>query len=134
VIVVDTNVLAALHLEAKSSKDARSLLNRDPDWVAPGLWRYEFRNLLATLIRHGLVSLDGALLILSTVESQMGPHDHIVPSAEVLSYAASSGCTAYDCEFVVLATILAVPLVTLDRQVLRAFPRIATTPEFYLRR
>jgi predicted nucleic acid-binding protein len=52
----------------------------------------------------------------------------------VLSYASSSGCTAYDCEFVVLAKILGVPLLTLDRQVIQAFPGIATTPDLFLRR
>lgn len=35
------------------------------------------------------------------------------------------GCTAYDCEFVALSQRLGVPLVTLDRALLKAFPRLA---------
>lgn len=37
----------------------------------------------------------------------------------------ASGCTAYDCEFVVLAKDLDVKLITLDRAVLKAFPDVA---------
>jgi predicted nucleic acid-binding protein len=43
----------------------------------------------------------------------------------VLSLATSSGCSTYDCEFVALATSLGVPVVTNDRQVLRAFRHLA---------
>lgn len=45
----------------------------------------------------------------------------------VLRLAIASGCTACDCEFVVLARDLAVKLVTLDQAILRAFPEIAVS-------
>ena len=57
---------------------------------------------------------------------------HAVAAARVLERAAASGCSAYDCEFVVLAEELDVALVTTDRQVLSAFPGLARTPERYL--
>jgi predicted nucleic acid-binding protein len=49
-------------------------------------------------------------------------------SHHVLSLAAQSGCSAYDCEFVALAQDLRVPLVTTDRQILKAFPTVAVSP------
>ena len=36
-----------------------------------------------------------------------------------------SGCTAYDCEFVALADVHQVPLVTVDRRILKTFPKLA---------
>jgi predicted nucleic acid-binding protein len=45
-----------------------------------------------------------------------------VSAERVLGLVARSTCTAYDCEYVALAQELAVPLVTADKQVLRAFP------------
>jgi hypothetical protein len=39
--------------------------------------------------------------------------------------AVGSGCTGYDCEFVVLARDLDIKLVTLDRQILKCFPGTA---------
>ncbi len=46
-------------------------------------------------------------------------------SYEVLHLAQISHCSAYDCEFVALARRLDVPLVTADKQILKAFPLIA---------
>lgn len=53
----------------------------------------------------------------------------IVGYTNILIYF--SGCSAYDCEFVSLARRLHVPLVTNDRQVLKAFPALAISLEKY---
>ena len=58
--------------------------------------------------------------------------EYSVPSAKVLAAAAASRCSAYDCEFVVLAEDLSVKLVTTDRQVLGAFPKRAISPRQFL--
>jgi predicted nucleic acid-binding protein len=52
--------------------------------------------------------------------------EYDVGSALVLQFVASSGASAYDCEFVALATDLGVAFVTVDRQLPRDFP--ATAP------
>jgi len=52
----------------------------------------------------------------------------------VLRLVASSTCSAYECEFVALADQLSVPLVTLDRAVLREFPVVAINPSRFARR
>jgi predicted nucleic acid-binding protein len=43
----------------------------------------------------------------------------------VLQLVSTSHCSAYDCEFVAAAQLLAVPLVTEDRAILMAFPDLA---------
>jgi predicted nucleic acid-binding protein len=48
--------------------------------------------------------------------------------------AVSSGCSAYDAEFVVLARELGVSLVTLDKELLDKFPGTAVSPERFLAR
>jgi len=55
-----------------------------------------------------------------------------VPSSRVFELAGKSRLSAYDCEFVVLASVLSVPLVTADKAVLKAFPEQARTMETFL--
>jgi predicted nucleic acid-binding protein len=125
VIVVDTNVIAYLWLPATETGLAERVLRWDADWCAPLLWRSEFRSVLTGVVRRGALSIESALAIVADAEEHLHGHEYAVPSDRVLRTASSSGCSPYDCEFVVLADQLGVPLVTADRQVLRAFPLIA---------
>lgn len=124
-IVVDTNVLVALALPSEDDAAAEQLFSDDPDWVAPLLWRSEFRNVLASRMRKGGLSPEQALAFQLEMESLLDEREYPVDSGAVLTLADESGCTAYDCEFVSLAIQLGVPLVTMDAQVLKAFPRLA---------
>jgi predicted nucleic acid-binding protein len=123
-IVVDTNVLAYLWLPGERTKAAERLLKRDPDWNAPLLWRSEFRNVLAGCLRRGDLSLETALQIADGAEGQMSGREFTVPSAHVLARVEASDCSAYDCEFVVLADELGVSLVTSDEKLLKSFPAV----------
>jgi predicted nucleic acid-binding protein len=125
VIVVDTNVLGYLWVPGERTEAARAVLRSDPEWSAPLLWRSEFRNLLATLVRTGKLEPQVALAAAHSAEAQMENWEHAVSTEDVLRLAGASGCSAYDCEFVALAEALGVRLVTADRKVLRAFPGLA---------
>jgi len=133
VIVVDANVLAYLLLPGPRREVAGAALEKDPEWVAPSLCRSEFVNFLAQRVRRGDESLPDALLLLETALEALDEGEFPVDPQEVLRTAATSGCTGYDCEFVVLARRLGVPLVTEDRQVLRAFPGVAVSLEEFAR-
>lgn len=124
-IVVDANVLVRLLLPAEGSAAAEALLQSDPHWAAPVLWRSELRNTLITQLRRGRLALDQALKIQAEAEDLMRGGEYDVDSDTVLKLAAGSGCSSYDCEYVVLAKHLGVRLVTGDAQVLRAFPEVA---------
>lgn len=104
--------------------EARAAFRRDPEWVAPLLWRSEFRNVLAAYFRRDLALEDG-LQLAKEAERLMEGGEYHVDSPRVLSLAAVSPCSAYDCEFVALAQELGIPLVTSDREILRAFPTTA---------
>lgn len=125
-IVIDTNVIAYLLLPGDFSVRADALYERDPDWTAPILWRSEFRNLLAGYLRRETLTFDDALRIQNEAESLLAGTEYEVGSQRVLELVRDSGCTAYDCEFVALAMQLGVKLVTMDRKLLRAFPKHAT--------
>lgn len=122
-IVVDTNVLAYLYLPGEYTSRAEALLEHDPDWAAPLLWRSEFRNVLAGCIRRRSLSFEQACALQAEAESLLAGAEHEVGSPQVLELVRDSDCSAYDCEFVALATRLDTRLVTMDAKLLRAFPK-----------
>jgi predicted nucleic acid-binding protein len=123
VIVVDTNAVVHLFLGGELTEAARGAFGKDSAWVAPILWRSEFRNVLSMLIRRGSLVLADAVAAAREAEALLAGGEFSVETQTVLELAARSGCSAYDCEFVALAIDLAVPLVTSDRQVLDSFPK-----------
>ncbi len=131
-IVVDTNTLAYLYLPTAQTADVVALLHKDPAWAAPLLWRSEFRNVLIAYVRRGVIDGDTALAIQLQAEQQMAESEYSVSSVDVLTLAAETECSAYDCEFVSLAKSLGVKLITSDRKVIKHFPETAMTARSYL--
>ena len=121
-IVADTNLIIYLSLPDAHTGLARATLKRDPVWAAPMLWRSEFRKVLATAMQKRGLSLAHALDLNARAIELMRGSEYEVPGARVLRLAEDSKCSAYDCEFVVLAQELGVSLVTADRKILRIFP------------
>jgi len=125
VIVVDTNIIAYLLIPGPWTEAAEDLLQAEPVWAAPPLWRSEFRNILAGYLRRGTLSFEQTLALQSTAENLLGGHETSVDSRAVLELVQGSDCTAYDCEFVALARQSGSVLYTLDAKLLAAFPDTA---------
>ena len=121
-IAVDTNVIAYLFLPGAFTARAEAWLKSDREWVAPMLWRSEFRKLLAGFLRRQQLSFDTMEAIQREAELLLIGREHEVDSRRVLELVRDSPCSAYDCEFVSVAMRLGVKLLTADRQVLKAFP------------
>ncbi len=124
-IVVDTNVLAYLLVPGPFTPRSEALLRRDAAWAAPPLWRSELRNVLVNHMKASHTSLKVALAAMAHAEELMSERTTEVSTPAVLDLAARSGCSAYDCEFIALAIELEAPLVTCDRKLVKAFPRVA---------
>jgi predicted nucleic acid-binding protein len=128
-IVVDTNIIAYLHVSGKSTPLALQLLEKDSSWVAPVLWQSEFRNLLLNYIRHDIMSLEEGMRLMEDALITMQGRDLTPSNGLILTLAANSRLSAYDCEFVALARELHCRLVTVDKQITRIFPEIAISLE-----
>jgi predicted nucleic acid-binding protein len=125
VIVVDTNILAYLYLPGEFTAAAEALLEREPEWAAPPLWRSELRNILLGYVRRNMLSFEQACSLQAEAESLMEGFEFDVHSRDVMALVRDSDCSAYDCEFVALAERLDARLVTMDKKVLKAFPKRA---------
>ena len=121
-IAVDTNVIAYLFLRGDFAAQAEAWLRADREWVAPTLWRSEFRNLLAGYLRRKQLTFEGVREIQREAEALLIGNEHEVDSQRVLELVRDSDCSAYDCEFVSVAMRLGIKLLTADKKVLKAFP------------
>ncbi len=132
-IVVDSNIIAYCWVNGPLTPLAQRVRVKDPDWHVPILWRSEMRSILAGYLRDGSLSLSQVARIMAAAEDALAGSEHLVPSAAVFEIAGKSRLSAYDCEFVALAAVLSVPLVTADRAVLKAYPARALTMESFAR-
>jgi predicted nucleic acid-binding protein len=127
VIIADTNLIAYLLVRGQYTGQAEAVYGKDPKWGAPRLWRSEFRNVLVLCLRRKLIGMEEALQAMEQAEGLMGEQEFEVESSRVLRLAATSGCSAYDCEFVALAQDLGVPLVTSDHALIAKFKPTAVS-------
>jgi predicted nucleic acid-binding protein len=132
VIVVDSNVVAYCWIRGERTELAQRVRLADAEWHVPILWRSEVRSALAGYIGRGSIGAETATAIMRAAEAALEGFEHLVSSEAVLELAAANKISAYDCEFVALARALAVPLVTEDAGILKAFPESALDMETYL--
>lgn len=131
-IIVDTNILIYLYIQGEHTSSVESLIQTDSTWVAPLLWRSEFRNVLALYLRKKIISLQQALDIIDQAEHLMIENEYQPSSEAVLNLINISNCSAYDCEFVSLAKQFDVPLITQDKKILAEFPEYTSQLKHYI--
>lgn len=136
-IVIDTMILTYFLLQHPGfTEEVDPVFSANLTYGAPPLWRSELRNSLLQYMGAADPNLPGnrleladALAHMRDAEHLLDTHTYEVDSAEVLSLAFKSTCSAYDCEYVALAQALEVQLVTFDQKVLDAFPETAVHPK-----
>ena len=77
-------------------------------------------------MRQDLLSIDDSVLIYDRANAILEGNEYDVSASAVLKLAKSSGCSAYDCEFIALAQYLEVQLISADAKLCKAFPDCAT--------
>lgn len=130
-IVADTNLIVYLFITGDQSTLANEVLKKDPRWISPPLWQSEYRNVLAGYIRRGM-ALEQAQQIMRDALLVMESREVEPSSEKILELVANSKCTAYDAEFIVLASQIGVKLVTADKQLLDLFPEVAISLENFV--
>ncbi len=132
-IVADANLIAYLLIPGEKTGLAEEIFRKDLAWAVPLICQSEVRNILALYMRHERMSLVQAKQTMELAENLWRSREYAVPSDDVLDLAAGHKITAYDAEFVVLARELNVPLVTFDKPLQKAFPKVTIVPEKFLR-
>ena len=131
-IVVDSHVIHYCWVRGQNTDLAQAVRQKDPEWHVPILWRSELRNVLTAYLRRKLLTRAQIVGILNTADRALLEYEHMVPDELVLDVVATTTLTAYDAEFVALASALSAPLVTADKAVLRACADRAVSMETFL--
>jgi predicted nucleic acid-binding protein len=132
-IVVDTNVIVYLMGEGEKTGIAQLTYQQDSSWAVPALWRHEFLNVLATLVRHDGIIVGDAIDIWQRSTHLFTPGECDVDMIRALRMASQHNISAYDAQYVSLAMALGVPYVTEDQQLLKSFPEIALPMQEFCR-
>jgi predicted nucleic acid-binding protein len=128
--VVDTNVVAYYVLgNPLFEEEAQAFWADLREPLAPALWEAEFANVVWMSVRKGVLSpTEGPLKLrlarrlgIETVATRALWNGALLRSLQ-------SGIAVYDTLFVELAEREDAPLVTFDRQILKAWPKIARRP------
>lgn len=130
-IVADTTLIASLFFQTPATELAEAVLERDAEWTAPELWRYEFKNVLAAQMQMLKLPADQAVAFVEKAYEIVLPAPVEVEPGEILRLAEARKLSVYDAEFLGLAMALGVKLVTLDAGILKAAPGVAVSPEAF---
>jgi len=131
-IVVDSNIIAYLMIPSDRTKEIEKLLLKDSEWIAPLLWRSEFRNILTLYMKQSQMSLILAEQTIARAENLLSEREYGVLSSDVLVLTYEKSLSAYDAEYVVLAINFGVPLITVDKKLLKEASEYAVSPSKYL--
>lgn len=133
-IAADCTLIAQFFLTTPETELARQIAIMDADWIVPPLWRSELRSVLRKYLLRKDLSVDQCAQIMSAAEAMLDNGETAVSSADVMALIASSGCSAYDAEYISIARAFSVPLITGDRRLRERFPGLAVSAAEFISR
>ena len=132
-IVVDSNIVMARNVTSSLTSKAEQVEEKDPVWIVPVLWRYEFQNILATMIKAKQIKPGQALDIWEKVSGILIENECEPSASKVIGLVSEYGITAYDGQFIAVALEMGIPCVTEDRELQDKFPAIAISMYGFLK-
>jgi predicted nucleic acid-binding protein len=132
-IVVDSNIVAARNLTSSLTSEAKQVEEKDPIWIVPVLWRYEFQNILASAIKGKQIKPEQALNVWERVSNILIENEYEPSVSKVVDLVARYEITAYDGQFIAVALEMEIQCVTEDRELQEKFPGIAISMKEFLK-
>jgi len=121
-IVADVNIVVNLFLEGNHSEKAGALYENDPNWVLPDIWIHEMTNVLSTYVKHGGLDRSMSMELLNSSLDYFLPATVSLPMDGVLACSLDYNISAYDAEYIYLAREKNIPLITVDKRLIRSIP------------
>lgn len=119
-IVVDANILVYRIVEGEMTAATLRLQEKDPDWRTSPLWEYEFGNALALMVHQRHLTPKAASQLFQMAKGVFILGEMRADSDLALQLAAEKRISFYDAQYLSLAHMLDVPLVTEDKALRKA--------------
>lgn len=132
-IVVDSNVIAYRHISGSRTATAERVEQKDPVWIVPRLWRYEFQNILAAAVKTSQLKPLDAVHQWTRVAAALSANETEASPGVVMELVARHKISAYDAQFVALALEKSLSCITEDSELLAKFPGLAVSMDEFLR-
>ncbi len=132
-IVVDSNIVAARNLTSSLTSEAKQVEEKDPIWIVPVLWQYEFQNILAITVKAKQIKPEQALDTWERVSKILIENECEPSASRVIDLVAQYGITAYDGQFIAVALEMGIPCLTENRELQEKFPGIAISMDEFLK-
>jgi len=132
-IVVDSNIIAARNLTSFLTSEAIRVEEKDPVWIVPVLWRHEFQNILAGVIKSKQIKPELALNIWDTVSNILMENEYEPSASKVIDLVAHYGITAYDGQFIAVSLEMEILCLTENRELQEKFPGVAISMNEFLK-
>ncbi|RKZ51076.1 MAG: VapC toxin family PIN domain ribonuclease [Candidatus Parabeggiatoa sp. nov. 3] len=126
-IPVDANILAYYFIESPFTDLARQVFAKDKEWVVPPLWRHELISILLKIARQGSQSEADLLTIWENANALVEGNEQEVDMRQAFHLAIQHSVSSYDAQYLALAQMLGIPLVTEDRKLRRAAPNLTVS-------
>lgn len=124
-IVADTCILVNLFNQTPLTKHAERVLDIDPQWMIPELWREEYANVICKLAQKEHRSIADVVGHYKYVLEELKDFERMVDPADALKFAFQQKISVYDAHFVVLAVELNTKVITEDLEILKKCPKYA---------
>ena len=132
-IVVDSNIIAARTLTSVLTPKTEQVEHKDPVWIVPGLWRYEYQNILAAAIKARQITVEEALSVWRRAVAILIQNESDPSPEKVIKLVAQYGITAYDGQFIALAMEMGILCVTEDTELQEKFPAVAISMDGFMK-
>lgn len=133
-IVVSTELVAALYLHNEWTDAAEAVLQADPEWASPMIWRALLPHALTAELRASHFPPAAVDAIVTSAPELFRGREFPAPLQDNMNVVRESKCGALMAPFVSLARGLGIPLVTTDQAALESYPGIAISPQNFVRR
>lgn len=132
-IVADTCLIFNLFNKTELTKQAESILEKDPHWVMPKSWRAEYANVISKIARKKNVDSKEVINLFSQTIEELKNFEIDVEPERALEIALEYKISVYDAHFVYLAKGFNVLMITEDKEVLKKCPYLAKDMHYFLK-